>query len=115
MIYTYDMRQAEKDGAVLEILYEPRLVNLQLVNENIDEEAKEIGEGDDVEVEKKWSAVERAAGTDERQEEIAADIVEHFRKRQDGNEEFDGVGMIVCMSRRNCVGLYDAITDLRPE
>ena len=116
MIHTYDMRQAEKDGAVLEILYEPRLINLQLVNENIDKEAKEIGEGDDVEVEKqKWSAVERAAGTDERQEKLAADVVEHFRKRQQAHEAFDGVGMIVCMSRRNCVGLYDAITDLRPE
>ena len=40
------------------------------------------------------------------------DIVEHFEKRQ---EALDGKAMIVCMSRRICAEMYDAIVKLRPE
>jgi type I site-specific restriction-modification system R (restriction) subunit len=36
----------------------------------------------------------------------------HFEAR---NAALDGKGMIVCMSRRICVALYDAIIKLRPE
>ena len=43
---------------------------------------------------------------------IAADLVEHFERRL---EAMDGKAMIVCMSRRICVELYDAIIKLRPE
>ncbi len=113
LIHTYDMQQAKEDGAVVGIQYEPRLVKLALDNEEIDEEVEEIAEGDDVELEKqKWSALERAAGTDERQAQLAEDIIEHFRKRR---QSIDGKGMIVGMSRRNCVGLYEAIVERRPE
>jgi len=113
LIHTYDMRQAKEDGAVVGIQYEPRLIELGLDNEEIDEEVEEIAEGDDVELEKqKWSALERAAGTDERQAQLAEDIIEHFRKRR---QSIDGKGMIVGMSRRNCVGLYEAIVERRPE
>jgi type I restriction enzyme R subunit len=38
--------------------------------------------------------------------------VEHFENRL---EALDGKGMIVCMSRRICVELYDAIIALRPQ
>jgi type I restriction enzyme R subunit len=113
LIHTYDMKQAKEDGAVVGIKYEPRLIELTLSNENIDEELDEIADGEDVELEKqKWSAMERAAGTDERQAQLAEDIIEHYGRRRDGNE---GKGMIVCMSRRNCVGLYEAIVERLPE
>jgi len=42
---------------------------------------------------------------------IAQDIVDHFEKRLEG---MDGKAMIVCMSRRICVDLYNAIIKLRP-
>ncbi|MFH2038800.1 MAG: type I restriction enzyme endonuclease domain-containing protein, partial [Chloroflexota bacterium] len=42
---------------------------------------------------------------------IAADVVKHFDQRLDALE---GKAMIVCMSRRICVDLYNAITKLRP-
>jgi len=38
--------------------------------------------------------------------------VQHFEIR---NGALDGKGMIVCISRRICVALYDAIMALRPE
>ncbi len=43
---------------------------------------------------------------------IARDLVEHFEKRQ---EAIVGKAMVVCMSRRICVDLYQAIVKLRPE
>ena len=39
-------------------------------------------------------------------------LVQHF---EDRTAALDGKGMIVCMSRRICVALYDAIVKLRPE
>ena len=43
---------------------------------------------------------------------IAADLVEHFERRL---EAMDGKAMIVCMSRRICVDLYNEIVKLRPQ
>ncbi len=50
-------------------------------------------------------------GTDNRVELTAKDIVEHFERRLDAIE---GKAMIVWMSRRICVALYEAIGKLRP-
>ena len=43
---------------------------------------------------------------------VAADLVAHFEKRV---EAMDSKAMIVCMSRRICVALHDALIALRPE
>jgi hypothetical protein len=43
---------------------------------------------------------------------LTADLVAHFEKRL---EAMDGKAMIVCMSRRICVDLYNALIKLRPE
>ena len=43
---------------------------------------------------------------------FADDIISHFEERL---ETIDGKGMIVCMSRRICVDLYNAIIQRRPE
>ncbi len=51
-------------------------------------------------------------GTEKRISQIAQDIIEHFERRL---EAMEGKAMIVCMSRRICVDLYDAIIALRPE
>src|SRR5690606_11084951 len=47
-----------------------------------------------------------------RLEVVARDIVEHFERRL---EAMDGKAMVVCMSRRICVELYDEIVQLRPD
>lgn len=51
-------------------------------------------------------------GSEKRIGLIAKDFVEHFENRQSAIE---GKGMIVCMSRRICVDLYNAIIKLKPE
>src|SRR5690606_29128413 len=51
-------------------------------------------------------------GADERVKLIAEDILKHWESRL---EVLDGKAMIVCMSRRICVDLYNEFRRLRPE
>src|SRR5208337_3898747 len=51
-------------------------------------------------------------GTEKRISLIARDIVDHYENRQTA---MDGKAMIVCMSRRICVDLYNEIIKIRPQ
>ncbi len=114
----YDILRAVEDGATVPIYYESRLAKLELSEDEkprLDPEFEEITEGEE-EAEKnklktKWAALEAMVGTDKRVRLVAQDIVDHFEKRLDA---MDGKAMIVCMSRRICVAMYDAIIKLRP-
>ncbi len=114
----YDILRAVEDGATVPIYYESRLAKLELKEEEkpkLDPEFEEITEGEE-ETEKnklktKWAALEAMVGTEKRIGLVARDIVDHFEKRL---AAMDGKGLIVCMSRRICVELYEAIRKLRP-
>ena len=68
---------------------------------------------DDVQKAKaKWTQLEALIGSPSRVKNIARDIVEHFEARQ---QVFEGKAMIVAMSRRIAVELYNEIIKLRPE
>ncbi len=73
-------------------------------------------EGEEINVKeklkRKWAQLEAMVGTEKRIGLVAKDIIDHFAKRL---EAMDGKGMIVCMSRRICVDLYNALIKLRPE
>src|SRR5690606_33439829 len=60
----------------------------------------------------RWAQLEALVGADARIAQVAADLVAHFEQRQ---EVLEGKGMVVCMSRRICVALYEAIIALRPQ
>ncbi len=109
LIHIYDIRQAEEDNATVKIYYEPRLAKLHLWNEEIDQEVDAIGEGDEDNANLKWAAIEDAAGSADRVAKISQDILSHYTKRI---ATLDGKAMIVCMSRRNCVKMYDALKEL---
>ncbi|WP_299986463.1 type I restriction endonuclease subunit R [uncultured Pontibacter sp.] len=111
IIHTYDIRQATEDKAVVPIYYEPRLAKLHLGNEQLEEEAEEITGGLEENEKNRilWAAMEDAAGSAGRVEAIAKDILQHYTSR---SSNLKGKAMIVCMSRRNCVKLYDALTAL---
>lgn len=113
----YDISQAVEDGATVKIYYESRLAKINLSDEGkelvkeLDNEL-EISEADETTKAKaKWTKLEALIGSKNRIKEVAADIVAHFEKRQ---EVFDGKGMIVSMSRRIAVELYNEIIALRP-
>ena len=60
----------------------------------------------------KWAATEALVGAEKRIHLVAEDIVNHFEARL---AVIAGKGMIVCMSRRICVEMYEAIAGLRPD
>jgi type I restriction enzyme R subunit len=118
-ISIYDIQQAVLDGATVRIYYESRLAKLELKEEekpHIDPQFEEVTEGEEEAVRQKlkskWARLEAMVGTEKRIGLIAKDIVNHFEQRL---QVMDGKGMIVCMSRRICVDLYDAIIHLRPD
>jgi len=118
-IDVYDISRAVEDGATVPIYYESRLARIELDEDEkpkIDAEVNELTE-DDPEVEqerfkKKWSTVEALVGSDKRLALVAEDMVTHFEDRV---AALDGKAMVVCMSRRICVKLYDEIVKLRPD
>ncbi|MDE1895519.1 MAG: type I restriction endonuclease subunit R [Rhodospirillales bacterium] len=57
-------------------------------------------------------SVEADVGSEKRQALIAADLIQHAEARF---AALDGKAMVVCMSRRICVALYDEIVKCRPE
>ena len=118
-IDVYDMQRAVEDGATVRIYYEGRLAKLELKKEErpkIDPDFEEVTEEEDAptkeKLKSKWARMEAMVGTEKRIRLIAKDIVEHFDRRL---EVMDGKAMVVCMSRRICVDLYNAIFNLHPE
>ncbi|MDZ7604411.1 MAG: DUF559 domain-containing protein [Cyclobacteriaceae bacterium] len=109
-IHVYDIKQAVEDKATVPIYYEPRIVKLSLKDPDVDLKAEEIvSELHEDTSNVKWAAIDDAAGAENRIGEVARDILDHYTLR---NASLDGKAMIVCMSRRNCVKMYDAITKL---
>jgi type I restriction enzyme R subunit len=107
-IHTYDIKQAVEDGATVPIYYEPKMVPLNIKAEFTDE-LTEMAEGEESDNNVVWAAIEDAAGSADRVQKVAADILTHFSARC---EALEGKAMIVAMSRRNCVKIYDALTAL---
>jgi type I restriction enzyme, R subunit len=115
----YDIQRAVDDGATVPIYYEARLATLRLREDQrpqIDPAFEEVTEGEEDYVKDKlrtkWAQLEAAVGSDERLAQIAQDIITHFEQRLD---VLDGKGMIVCMSRRIAVDLYNQFIQLRPQ
>ena len=115
----YDITQAVEDGSTVRIYYESRLAKIHLKPkeaEKLDEEVESITEGEEntakEKAKAKWVQLEAIVGHKERVKAIATDVVDHFQKRR---EAFEGKGMIVCMSRRIAVELYQEIVKIRPD
>ena len=118
-ISVYDIEQAIEDKVTVRIFYEGRLAKIDLDDlekPRIDPEFEDITEGEETvergRLAKKWSRLEAMVGTGKRLGMVAEDIVNHFGTRL---EAMEGKAMIVCMSRRICVDLYNQIVKLRPE
>ncbi|MCY6354376.1 type I restriction endonuclease subunit R [Clostridium sp. ZS2-4] len=118
-IDVYDMTRAVEDEATVKIYYENRIIKLETDDkelEKIDEEFEEITEGqEDNDREKyktKWSRLEAVVGSPNRVKKLAEDIVNHYEEKA---KTIDGKAMVVCMSRRIAVDLYEEIVKLRPD
>ena len=118
-ISIYDIQRAVADKATVPIYYESRIAKLSLNAAELptlDTEFEEITEGEEQtrkeKLKTKWAALDALVGDPKRIHLIATDLVTHVEKRL---EAMDGKAMIVCMSRRICVDLYDALIALRPQ
>lgn len=118
-IDVYDISRAVEDGATVPIYYESRLARIAL-DENekpkIDAEIAELTEDEATDeqerLKQRWATVEALVGAEKRLKLVAADLVRHFEDRVGA---LDGKAMIVCMSRRICVALYNEIITIKPE
>jgi type I restriction enzyme, R subunit len=114
----YDVAQSVEDGATVKIYYESRLAKVNLTEEGrrlieeFDKEMTDDGISEKQKARAKWSKLEAIVGHPERLKNLARDIIAHYEKR---TEVFDGKAMIVAMSRRIAVALYDEIIKLRPD
>ncbi len=115
----YDVTRAVEDNATVPIYYEARLAKIEFpqeLHDDVNFEFDELVEGEELyKIEKmksKWARLEAMVGSDKRISLVAKDLVEHFEKRL---SSIDGKGMIVAMSRRIAIELYNEIIKLRPE
>lgn len=118
-IDVYDIQQAVEDGATVRIYYESRLAKVHLKPEEakaLDAEVEAITEGEESTAKEKakakWTQLEAIVGHKDRLRTIAQDVVHHFEARQ---EVMEGKAMVVAMSRRIAVELYEEIIKLRPD
>ncbi|KAF0092542.1 MAG: HsdR family type I site-specific deoxyribonuclease [Fusobacteria bacterium] len=121
-IDVYDMTRAVEDGTTVKIFYESRIAKLELpenLKPNIDTEYDEITEYQEYnpkeKLKSKWARLEAIVGANQRVKQIAKDIVEHFEKRDNAQENEGGKAMIVAMSRRIAIDLYKEIVAIRPD
>lgn len=115
----YDIQRAVEDQATVKIYYEGRLAKIDLEpseRPNIDSNFEEVTEDEETttkeKLKNKWARLEALVGAEKRINQIAKDIVTHFENRL---ASIDGKAMIVCMSRRICVELYNAIIALKTD
>ena len=118
-IDVYDISRAVEDGATVPIYYESRLARIELDQDQrpkIDDEIAELTEDEALSeqerIKRKWSNLEAVVGAPSRLQRLAGDLVRHYEDRV---QAMNGKAMIVCMSRRICVALYNAIIALRPD
>jgi len=115
----YDIQQAVIDGSTVPIYYESRVAKINFEEQKkleLDAAFEELTESEELtnqqKLKAKWSSVEAVIGSKPRIEKIAEDLITHFEKR---TSVLEGKAMIVCMSRRICVEMYDAIIKIRPQ
>lgn len=111
-ISQYTIDQSEKDGSTVPIYYESRLAKLQINDPRINDHFEDLMESasDDLKnhMKKKWTSLRRIIeNSDERTEEIANDIIDHFNDR-----ELEGKGMVVAISREAAVQYKQAIENI---
>ncbi|KRM99379.1 type I restriction endonuclease subunit R [Loigolactobacillus rennini] len=120
-IDVYDITQAVNDHATVKIYYESHVFPLKLKG---DAQAKyqqllrdaHLDDDPNLEVNvqrsREFSRLEALVGAKPRLQSIAKHFVHHFEARQ---KETFGKAMIVEMSRRNAVRLYNEIVNIQPE
>ncbi len=110
-----------RTSATVPIYYESRLAKLELNEPRNAQDRRRVrgghrrrgGRAARRSSRRKWAALEAWSAPRSGSQLVAARP--RRRTSRSGSRRMDGKAMIVCMSRRICVDLYDAIVALRPE
>jgi type I restriction enzyme, R subunit len=105
-ISVYTVERSVEDGATVPIYYENRRVPIEIEDESLLEQVEDVLEDEEDAARKKlvtsWAQLEKVVGADDRLDKVAADIVDHYRRRC---ETLEGKALVVGMSRRICAQL----------
>jgi len=114
----YDMTRSVEDKSTVRIFYESRIIKLAIesgATDLLDDEFDDITEYQEESyrdrLKSKWARMEAIVGSENRIKELASDIVNHYETRE---TIIYGKAMVVVMSRRIAVDLYNEIVKLRP-
>lgn len=118
-IHKYTMNQAVKDGAVVPLLYEGRMSELRGNKEQIDKWferiTKDLTPEQKADLKKKFHREEEILKSDQRIEEIAFDIQEHFKANFKGT---GFKGQLACSSKENAIRYkkcFDSFGEIKTE
>ena len=111
-ISEYPIDRSTEDGTTVKIYYEGRLTPLHLLNEYIDEDLDEVTQEYHFEtkevLKQKYARLEQAIGAEDRLQKVAEDMIYHFN-----NRGLEGKAMIVTMSRKIAVRMYQIISKMK--
>lgn len=112
------MTRSVEDKSTVRIFYESRIIKLAIesgATDLLDDEFDDITEYQEESyrdrLKSKWARMEAIVGSENRIKELASDIVNHYETRE---TIIYGKAMVVVMSRRIAVDLYNEIVKLRP-
>ncbi len=119
----YTMRQAKEDGITCDINYVPRMVRVNLDQEQsklIEQYYKRCEEegakGEDVDTSKRaMSSLNVILGNPDRLDRMARDIIAYWDKRLEDQPDQLQKAMIVCSDRTIAFNLYKTLLKYRPE
>ncbi len=112
----YSFEESIRDHATLPLHFEPRLVEMHVDQEAIDEEVAKLTdhltEDDKAELSKRAGRMATIVRNPERIGKITEDIIQHFKDNVDPN---GFKAMVVCYDRKSCVEYKSAFDQLLPE
>ena len=106
----YNFQQSMDDGATVPLVYEKRVPEVLIENEDLSDEFYEILSSHDLDdaqqekLEKKYAKETEVIKRDDRLDTVAKDIVEHFPRRG-----YLGKAMVVSLDKFTAVKMYDKV------
>lgn len=111
MIHKYTIQEAVEDGAIVPLIYEGRMVEQTVDEENIDRwftrRTKDLSDDEKEELKRKWSSLRRISATEQRIAEIAYDIHDHFTKNV---KPLEFGGLIATNYKKDAVRYFDELS-----
>lgn len=124
-IHTYGFDRAIEEGATVPLLYQPRHIKMATTegSEEIGQSIEELTDALELEMANKTkleqTKIMKLLASDERLDEVAKNIVEHWEERRElmREEMRGGIGkaMVVTSGREHAVRLFHKIIEKRPD